>query len=396
MINMTRIYVILSFLTVTLIVSAQTSVKSVLQSVEANNKELKAGEQQVVAAGLESRLGNNLADPTVTYSHQYGNHSGLGTQDELIASQSFDFPTVYSAKRNLSNANDTLLNHNYSLLRQQILLRARCLCINLVYYNKMKSLLAKRESDAKELTNLYDRRLEKGSANAIETNKIALELLNATEESRRNENNRISALRELQALNGDIAIAFNDTDYIAPSLPLSVDELLADALPLTPSLQSYYDKEKLAAHQVSVKRAMNLPGFEVGYRLNTVVGGQRYNGFLVGVSIPLFSNRNHVRQARAQQTFAKLETASAVTTEKNRLISLYDKSVSLHSVIDQYAKALDMHDNLPLLMKALQLGQINLTEYFSNAATRYQSLSSFLELQRDYQLSIAEMLRYKE
>ena len=54
------------------------SIDEVLQSVRQNNKMLKAGESQTEALKLQARSENNLADPTVTYSHLWGNHEGLG------------------------------------------------------------------------------------------------------------------------------------------------------------------------------------------------------------------------------------------------------------------------------------------------------------------------------
>ena len=62
-----------------LVAGAQTSIEEVLRSVETNNKELQANRQMVTAQKLEAKLDKNLPDPTVTYSHLYGNNICNGT-----------------------------------------------------------------------------------------------------------------------------------------------------------------------------------------------------------------------------------------------------------------------------------------------------------------------------
>ena len=91
-----KAYAIFILLCCATLVSAQTSIDEVLRSVAANNPELRANGQLIQSRKLEARLDNNLPDPSVSYSHQYGNRAGMGFQGELIASQSFDFPTVYA------------------------------------------------------------------------------------------------------------------------------------------------------------------------------------------------------------------------------------------------------------------------------------------------------------
>ncbi len=97
------------FIVITLLASAalsvngQNSIDAVLRSIEANNKELQANNQLTVSKKLEAKLDNNLPDPSVSYVHQYGNREGMGIQGELVASQSFDFPSVYVQKNKLRN-----------------------------------------------------------------------------------------------------------------------------------------------------------------------------------------------------------------------------------------------------------------------------------------------------
>ena len=390
-----RVFIYIIALAATLRVEAQTSIEEVLRSVEANNKELQATRQQVEAQTLEAKLDNNLPDPTVTYSHLYGNQEGMGFTGEFIASQSFDFPSLYAQRRKWSKLQGENFNKQGEEVRQQILLQAKEVCLDLILLNQQQRLLDLRRENAEQLSKLYAERLENGDANILETNKINLELLNVRNEARMNEAARTAKLQELSALNGGIAISFTDTAYVPVDQPASLADLQQEVLTADRRLQSLRSAQQAALRQISVSKAKGLPSFELGYRMNPSSGGQRYNGFLVGISIPLFSNRNNVKQAKAQSLYTDLQLESATTVVENELMQLYNRSVALKASIDEYRTELDRQNSLALLNKAIQAGQISMIEYFVDVTTLYQSLQNYMQLQNEYQKVMAQIYKYQ-
>lgn len=376
-------------------VNGQNSIDAVLRSVEANNKELQANSQLTVSKKLEAKLDNNLPDPSVSYVHQYGNREGMGIQGELVASQSFDFPSVYVQKNKLAKSKAVSYDNQGAEFRQQILLQAKVLCLDLVLLNQQKALLDQRRHNAEQLSELYAMRLQSGDANILETNKIDLELLNAKTEARMNEAARIAKLQELATLNGGIAIDFTDTTYRQTDEVLSFEELRSEAITSNPQLLTLKSEQVAAQRQLSVNKAKGLPGFELGYRLNTGAGGERFNGFLVGVSIPLFSNRNNVRQAKAQSLYTDLQLESTTSAVESELHQLYNQSLALKTSMDEYNTVLKSQNNLALLNKAIQTGQISMIEYFVDVTTLYQSMQNYMQLQNEYQKVMAQLYKYK-
>lgn len=389
------------FIVITLLASAalsvngQNSIDAVLRSIEANNKELQANNQLTVSKKLEAKLDNNLPDPSVSYVHQYGNREGMGIQGELVASQSFDFPSVYVQKNKLAKSKAASFDRQGAEFRQQILLQAKEICLDLVLLNQQRALLDQRRQNAEQLAELYAMRLETGDANILETNKIDLELLNAKTEARMNESARIAKLQELATLNGGIAIDFTDTTYMSDGDILSFEELCAEAVTSNPQLLTLKSEQVAARRQLSVNKSKSLPGFELGYRMNTATGGERFNGFLVGVSIPLFSNRNNVKQAKAQALYTDLQLESTTTTVESELHQLYNQSVALKTSMDEYNTVLKSQNSLALLNKAIQTGQISMIEYFVDVTTFYQSMQNYMQLQNEYQKVMAQLYKYK-
>lgn len=392
---MKQFIIIAALASAVLSASGQNSIDEVLRSIEANNKELQANGQLTVSKKLEAKLDNNLPDPSVSYVHQYGNREGMGIQGELVASQSFDFPSVYVQKNKLAKSKAASYDRQGAEFRQQILLQAKELCLDLVLLNQQKALLDQRRQNAEQLSELYATRLQSGDANILETNKINLELLNAKTEARMNEATRIAKLQELATLNGGIAIEFTDTAYTPVKEFLSFEELRSEAVTSNPQLLTLKSEQIAAQRQLSVNKSKGLPGFELGYRLNTATGGERFNGFLVGVTIPLFSNRNNVRQAKAQSLYTDLQLESTTSTVESELRQLYNQSLALRTSMDEYNTVLKSQNNLALLNKAIQTGQISMIEYFVDVTTLYQSMQNYMQLQNEYQKVMAQLYKYK-
>ena len=129
--------------------------------------------------------------------------------------------------------------------------------------------------------------------------------------------------------------------------------------------------------------------------MNPSSGGERFNGFIVGVSIPLFSNRNKVKQAKAEHYAANQRLSGTMKTQTAALHQLWTKAGELKKSVDEYAVVLKQQNSIALLNKAIQAGQLSMVEYFVNVTTFYQSMQNYLQLQNDYQKTLAEMYRFK-
>ena len=74
---------------------------------------------------------------------------------------------------------------------------------------------------------MYAKRLQTGDANALETNKINLELLNVRTEASLNETALRNKQQELNTLNGNIPVVFEENQYPATKVLLPANRLLS-------------------------------------------------------------------------------------------------------------------------------------------------------------------------
>ncbi|BEG99584.1 TolC family protein [Bacteroides sedimenti] len=365
----------------------------ILKSIEANNKELKASSQLTVSRKLEAKTENNLSDPSVSYSYQFGSPSSLGKASELNVSQEFDFPTLYSRRSELIRLKGDVFDRQEGSLRQQILLSAKQICLDLILLNKQKALYEKWLKLGDEIADLYKQRLELGDANALETNKIQLEQLNARTEYQFNEAQRRGKLLELQALNGNIPVEFSDTIYIAEENITDFASLKQEALSGNAELLSLEREQKVAQQQLAVNKSQWLPKLELGYRRNTGLG-QQFNGMIVGFSLPLFENKNKVKQAKAQSVYVDLKKESLSQQTEVRLLQLYKDAQMLRNSMKEYNQSI-METSMPLLSEALRKKQISIVEYSVDAATIFRAHLNYMTLESRYHKVMAELYQHK-
>ena len=369
---------------------AQT-VDEVLSQIERNNKELQAQEQTIRASKLEVQAENNLEDPSVEYSPFYTRGISGMSSSELVVTQGFDFPTLYAARRQSGKWKQEVLDRQLRIFRRDILLNAKNLCLDLILYNQKQTLLVQRKKNADELLVLFEKRLKEGDVGVLDVNKIKMELMNVQTEVVQNEAAHRSALQQLLAMNGNLPLEFTENTY--PSLPEldSYNELYDEIMSTDATLLVADANVRAAEKELKVNRQSWLPKFEVGYRRNTSLD-EKSNGFLVGGSLPLFSNRKKGKIIQAQVTSAKLQVENARLQAEAQVQSRYNEICKLREAMQAYDVGL-MYKTLDLLNEAVKAGQLSIIEFYTEADNVYQNLQAYMELENQYQKLMADIYK---
>lgn len=390
-----KLYILGLMLLGTLTTRAQSSIDQVLRSIETNNKSLQANTKMTDAQKLEAQTGKFLVNPSVEWEQMWGNRNNPGSEYTLTVKQSLDFPTTYSNKNKLANLKANTIGFQSAAYRQQLLLNAKQTCIEIIYLRKQKSLLDERLANAETMFALYKKRFESGDANQLELNKIQLELLNAQNQSRLNKAALTAAEEQLRNLNGGNPITFDATDYPAGEELINFEQLQAAFMDADPNLKSLTGDQEIANREVKLSRSLTLPKFDVGYKRNAASDHVASNGFMVGVSIPLFENKNTVKKAKAQAEFATASLEDNRLNLKTNLQQLYQQAEALQISRTDYAKVLEQQRNIELLNKALNAGQLSVIDYFTELSTIYDSHQSYLDVEKEYHNILAQLYQYK-
>lgn len=371
------------------LVAALTShaqgIEGVLHQIEQNNLSLRAHSSLTDARSLDARTANQLSNPHVQYVHAWGTPAEAGKTGELVATQSFDFPTAYARRSQMAKMQSSHYSADHALVRQQTLLEAKQLCIELIALRRQQAVAIEREQNAERIAEVYASRLEAGKGTIIEKNRAEMELTAARNAASMIQIEIEAAENRLRTLNGGIDVAFTETEYapLAELLPLAEMEALYTTN--DPSLLVAASQVEIAEQSIKVERAKTLPQFTLGYKL-AHSPGQHFNGVVVGMSVPIFSGYRNTRAAKAQAAYAEAEQLSAVNDVRTSLAAMYERIDVLERSIEEYrAIETEMSDYRSYLSRAIDAGQISVVEYFSSLDNYYDVLSARIDFERQLQ-----------
>lgn len=375
-------------------VSAQNTVAEVLEAVAQNNPALQARRQYAEAQALAYKTDIYLPNPSVAFEYLPGTPAEAGIQKDLTVAQAFDFPTAYFKKKRLAEAQTHQLPYALDSLRQAVLLETKQLYLNMIYQHKKQGLLSERLGRAVKLVQDYERRLTEGNANILEVNKAKLLRLNLHNEQELTESSIAQLTEQLTSLNGGQVITLSDTTYpVVEDIPtFDVLEPLAEAQ--DPVLRYYEQQQEISNQQLSLSRAMTLPSLQAGYRYQAILG-QQYNGFLAGISIPLWEDKNKIKLAESRINWSTSVIERERTEHLYTIRRLYEKQQTLQRTLAEYRQLLAGLNNTSLLEKALRLGEISTIEYFLEITYFYEAEDNYLRLETEYYQTVAELLKYQ-
>jgi len=372
---------------------AQSDLKEILQAVETNNLSLKAQTNYIESQKIGYKTEMNLANPEIEYEKNFSDSDG--NPYEILISQDFDFPTVYLHKNKIKKAKTANLNNLLQQSRQDILLSAKKVCLNLIYQNKLKDQLTIRYENAQKLVNFFQKKLEKGDANILEMNKVKIVLLNVKNQLQLCNTQVINLKEELKQLNGGKTIDFNTILYPNFSLEEDFTKFEMDVLKNTPSLNQMKANMDIASKQTALAKNQVLPKLNLGYRyLNSDIN-KSFNGINVGISIPLWESRNKVKYAKLNQLSQESQFLSQEKIILSEVQKNFQNYTGLKASLAEYRQILEGSNMNELLKKALDFGQISSIEYFMESIYFYDSYDTYLQVEKEYHLAVADLLKYQ-
>ncbi len=388
------------YLILTMIVSfislegiSQTTVDEVMSAVEKNNKSIQSNKKYWQAKQAEYKTGLTPYDPQVEYDYLFGSPVGAGNQKDFSITQRLDFPTVYKRKKELSGQQIAQTNLQQQVYRQDILLEAKLITLQIIYLNKKAAEFNRRLVNTQKLVKDYQKKLDNGDVIILDVNKAKLQLLNIRNETALNENEKKILLAKVSELNGGITITINDTIY--PFVPIIPEfEILDSTIEANdPIIKVYEQEKKILQQQIAVQKAMNLPKIETGYHAQGILG-QSYRGFHAGITIPLWENKHKLTAVRSNLDYA---TSNAETHRLNHRLEnkqYYDQLDVRLKMALEYRELLSTLNNTTLLNKALALGQITIIQYFYDESFYFTAYDKYLQAEWEYQQAVARLYKY--
>ncbi|MBP6511923.1 MAG: TolC family protein [Bacteroidia bacterium] len=374
-------------------VNAQSAIDNVLAEINKNNKTILATAQYYQAQNLEFKTGLNPSNPTAEYDFLKGSPANAGNQHDFTITQQLDFPSAYIKRSQLAKTQIARSEYEIIANRQDILLEAKKVCIALIYHNKLQEQLITQKHNFEKLLSSVQTKLEKGDGNILEMNKAKLQLIQIKKKFQEN----VSAINELNIklseLNGGIEIVFTDTVYFSPTSIPDFAQLEKDYEKLDPLLKMLQQQKLISQKQLELSKSLSLPKMELGYHYQGILG-QTYSGFHTGISVPLWENKNSVKQKKSQLLYSESQLIAHTNEHYFHIKHIYERYTNLKTTLLEYQSIFTTLNNTALLNKALALGEITTMQYLVEMNFYTEAQTDFIQTEKEYHDTIAELYKY--
>jgi len=367
---------------------AQPSLDTLISYIETNNPTLKAAQSLLETQKLDARTGLAPSNPEVEFGYMWGNPTELGTRVDFSVMQTIDFPTAYVSRSKLSKISQTQADLQFLAGHQEILLQAHKVWISRVYLNKMESLLSGRLEYAYSVYKGFERKWQTGESDQLQLNQSRLKVSTLENEFNQLKREFSKNDADLKNLIANQLIEINDTVFPA-SFPIVFDSLLVQyqAGYINQIYQTEIERKDKEADVIFHQK---LPKLKAGYYSESILD-TKMQGVKAGITIPLWGDARAVRTAEAGLIHAEDDANMYWQYKYNELKQIYEELQFLKDRVEDLEAMLEISNDEVLLRKAMEAGEISLTEYFYESDFYFQNIKDLLEYQKEMLLLEAEL-----
>lgn len=358
-----------------------------------NNRDVRLAYMNAEDVAGDGASAGNLADPEVEFEYLFGPTSE-DNRWNVAVSQSFDWPGVYAARRRAAQAD----NNAFYLLAETTLAdkrdEVRGALVEYIHTVQTITLLEDVAKTVDELLAAAEKSYSRGQGNILDVNKLKIEKARVAAKLVDWREQQGAAVGLLNELNGGqdcselISGLVNYPSYEIQSLLYYTANAQND--PAVKAAIARYEAQK-AMEKVADKE--RYPGFSVGY-VHAYEDATHFNGFSVSLSLPFFSSRHKLAAAKRRTLTAEFNTSVAQTSAEAKITADYNRMKKLGTELRGLGQVFDTTDNLALLRRAYEGGQLSLVDYLTDTIYFIEAQIDYLDLNYRYNQVLASLQRY--
>ena len=335
--------------------------------------------------------------PRMAFEFQYGQMSSIEHDNGFSVTQTIPFPTYYGAKSDLLQAEVEGIKLQQQASSQEIKTQVRSYYYQLAYLFQRHKKLIELDSLYGDFVNAATRRYESGETSIIGKSTAETKRGEIYQLLRQNETDIHMTYQSLKtAMNSTIDFRIDSGIFTTPmSLPSDVDSGMVVS---NPALKGIYQQAVIAGESIKVEKNQNLPEISVGYFNQSIIGiqniggndvyydgGKRFQGFNLGLGIPLTfgSNSARVKSLEYKQQSLQQEAAywnQSMQSQLSNALLQYEQNVSQFT----YYKTQAM-PNASLIIASARLS-------FQKGGMEYVEYSQALETSSEVELKYLESI----
>lgn len=365
------------------------SLKEALEFANKNNLTIQSSE-------LESKMYSELKGsayelPKTEITGQFGQINTNAQDKNFSISQSFS-PFQYGAKKKLLVENSNLSQLKTSVTKQEIAFNIRQSWNALLYYSELNKMLQKQNNLMQKFVRSASLRFQTGETNSLEKTTAEAKQQELEQKIKHNEAMIWVEKSKIKTfLNRQENFASSDTSFVAlPTFGILDSTLVKE----NPNVKMASQQINVAEANRKVEKSTLLPDISAGYFIQSLTGNQevngqtvyydgtpRFQGFSVGISLPIFAGST-MSKIQASKTNIEMQQKNADYL-KLELSNHYQQQIqqlnTFQSLVDYYKNT--ALANAELITKnagkAYQNGDVSYVEYV-------QALETALAIRTNY------------
>jgi cobalt-zinc-cadmium resistance protein CzcA len=369
------------------------SVDDAITTALKNNLELQSQQLNVQSSTILKKSVFEL--PKTNVNFQFGQYNSINQDKAFQVSQSIPFPTYYSAKSSLYKAELQGSQLQQQATVNEIKAQVQYWFYQLQYLQTTKKQLQDLDSLYNDFVSAAALRYKTGETNLLEKTTAETKRGQLSQLLKQNETDFATAYNSLKTLmntSEDFTITVNE-NWQPLVLSSSFDTTL---IANNPSLKVLYQQAVIAEQNKKLETASTLPDFNVGYFNQSLIGVQningadvnfdgskRFQGFNVGISIPItfFSNTSKIKSLDYKQQALQKEADNGKLILQNQLQNAFQQYNQNLSQYNYYkSTALPNADIIISTAKVgFKSGDIGYIEYLQALQTATDVQLSYLQ-----------------
>ncbi len=366
---------------------AGINLNEVLEIAYRNNRELAAYRSK--AEESKALIGTAFAIDKTSVFYNY-DENNIAANNYPIGvfggEQRFDFPTVYFNQRRVNTI-------TFNMARDELERRKRLLTreVSKAFYTVVY--LKNKKQRYLVIDSIYTRFSDAAESSFNQGEITYLEMLNA-----QSKHNRVRILQnQLQhdidiAMTGLATLMNYDSLFTIPDDPLEELVIRSEHPGYDPGLQFLLHAIQLQDATLKVEKNRLLPDMTLSYfnGTNKYAGARNYQGFQVGVGIPLFFS-----EQRAKVKAGRYALEAAVNLQENYILMYENRMSEMMNALEKYREALQYYEHtgkklaaelIRSAQKSFAAGEIDFFRFV-------QSLDSAVEIELSY---LDDLYQYNE
>lgn len=373
----------------------QDGLQTLLLAIDSNNTTLQAIRAATDATKMANLTGLNPENPQVQVNYLNISPGVTRMRRDVNVTQTIDFPTAYGHRRSIAKSANEKAELVLASRRVDIHYEASQTYVNWIHTKQVAEQFGYRVSVARQLLEGYERAFQAGEISVLERNKAKINTINVTKAAELNAVEQAARYAELVRLNGGSPLPSVSVDYPDYSVPLDFEVWLASTLPHNSELAGMDQDIAVGRAQQRLSKALALPALTGGYMYEEDIDA-RFSGVTLGLSIPLWQQKNTVKQTKLQTRAyeqAKLDARTQFSNEQKRL---YQRAQQLSAVFTELQELTQDTSGEQLLKRALELGELSLLDYLVELTMYYEAIDRRMEAERDLHLALIELYKWEK